>query len=87
MLAIVDNVSPKLKVAKSKQIVNRMNYFCCFRNPRLPCHSLPSIDLGAWRENADHGCQIGGRLVPVGDSALPTPCTSCICTSEGVSIK
>lgn len=52
------------------------------RNPRLSCHSLPSIDLSAWRESS-HGCQIGGRHVQVGGSGLPSPCTSCICTVEG----
>lgn len=54
-----------------------------FRNPRVPCHSMPQIDLSAWRENVVQGCQIGGRQVSVGDSAFPSPCTSCICTNEG----
>ncbi|XP_046660849.1 chorion peroxidase isoform X2 [Homalodisca vitripennis] len=54
-----------------------------FLNPRLSCQSLPSIDVNAWRENAAQGCQIAGRTVPVGDTALPTPCTSCVCTAEG----
>ncbi|XP_014256496.1 uncharacterized protein LOC106670552 [Cimex lectularius] len=54
-----------------------------FLNPRVSCHSLPSIDLKAWRETVQKGCQIAGRSVPVGESAIPTPCTSCICTSEG----
>ncbi|XP_052127247.1 peroxidasin homolog pxn-1-like [Frankliniella occidentalis] len=53
-----------------------------FLNPRLPCHSLPSIDLNAWRET-HQGCNIGGRSVAVGESSLPSPCTSCICTEEG----
>ncbi|XP_054289704.1 uncharacterized protein LOC129004994 [Macrosteles quadrilineatus] len=54
-----------------------------FLNPRVPCQSLPTIDVNAWRENAAQGCQIAGRTVPVGDTALPTPCTSCVCTAEG----
>ncbi|XP_022188065.2 peroxidase-like protein isoform X2 [Nilaparvata lugens] len=54
-----------------------------FLNPRVPCNSIPHVDLNAWREPAEQGCQIAGRTVPVGDSALPTPCTSCVCTSEG----
>lgn len=49
----------------------------------MPCHSMPQIDLSAWRENVVQGCQIGGRQVNVGDSAFPSPCTSCICTNEG----
>lgn len=44
---------------------------------------MPQIDLSAWRENVVQGCQIGGRQVNVGDSAFPSPCTSCICTREG----
>uniref|UniRef100_A0A1B0FN29 Uncharacterized protein n=1 Tax=Glossina morsitans morsitans TaxID=37546 RepID=A0A1B0FN29_GLOMM len=53
-----------------------------FLNPRVPCHSMPQIDLSAWRENVQ-GCQIGNRHVRVGESALPSPCTSCVCSSEG----
>ena len=46
---------------------------------------MPQIDLSAWRENVVQGCQIGGKNVNVGESAFPSPCTSCICTNEGVS--
>lgn len=56
-----------------------------FLNPRVPCHSMPHLDFSAWRETR-HGCQIGGRNVAVGESGFPTPCTSCVCTAEGVSI-
>lgn len=55
-----------------------------FLNPRVPCSSMPHMDFNAWRETR-HGCQIGGRNVAVGESGFPTPCTSCVCTSEGVS--
>lgn len=44
---------------------------------------MPQIDLSAWRENVQ-GCQIGGRHVRVGESAFPSPCTSCVCSTEGV---
>uniref|UniRef100_A0A182RDN6 Oxidase/peroxidase n=1 Tax=Anopheles funestus TaxID=62324 RepID=A0A182RDN6_ANOFN len=54
-----------------------------FLNPRVPCSSMPQIDLSAWRENVVQGCQIGGKNVNVGESAFPSPCTSCICTNEG----
>ncbi|KAF5280247.1 hypothetical protein FQA39_LY18070 [Lamprigera yunnana] len=54
-----------------------------FLNPRVPCHSLPHIDLTPWRESIGHGCIIGERQVAVGESAFPSPCTSCICTTEG----
>lgn len=57
------------------------------RNPRVPCHTMPQIDLSAWRENVVVGCQIGGRQIGVGQSAFPSPCTSCICTNEGVSFN
>lgn len=45
---------------------------------------MPQIDLNAWRENVQ-GCQIGNRNVRVGESAFPSPCTSCVCSAEGVS--
>lgn len=54
-----------------------------FLNPRIPCSSMPHMDFSAWRETR-HGCQIGGRNVAVGESGFPTPCTSCVCTAEGV---
>lgn len=56
-----------------------------FLNPRVPCGSMPHMDFSAWRETR-HGCQIGGRNVAVGESGFPTPCTSCVCTAEGVSL-
>lgn len=60
--------------------------FLSFRNPRVPCHSLPHIDLNAWRDSPE-GCQIAGNSVSVGQTVSPSPCTSCICTPEGVSIQ
>ncbi|XP_014357630.2 heme peroxidase 2 [Papilio machaon] len=54
-----------------------------FLNPRVPCSSLPKLDLSAWRESSAQGCLIAGRSVAVGESAFPSPCTSCICSSEG----
>ncbi|KAF7278210.1 hypothetical protein GWI33_008704 [Rhynchophorus ferrugineus] len=57
-----------------------------FLNPRVPCHSLPSIDFNAWRDTTTRqGCNFAGRRVRIGDSAFPSPCTSCICTSDGGS--
>lgn len=58
-----------------------------FLNPRVSCHSLPAIDLNAWRESTGQGCVIGDRQVSIGESAFPSPCTSCICTAEGVSLS
>ncbi|KAG6445361.1 hypothetical protein O3G_MSEX003849 [Manduca sexta] len=54
-----------------------------FLNPRVPCASLPKLDLSAWRESSAQGCLIAGRSIAVGESAFPSPCTSCICTVEG----
>lgn len=56
-----------------------------FLNPRVPCQSMPQMDFSAWRESTGQGCLIGDRQVAVGESAFPTPCTSCVCTNEGVS--
>ncbi|KAK7573454.1 hypothetical protein V9T40_010645 [Parthenolecanium corni] len=52
-------------------------------NPRVPCQSLPRTNLKAWQEN-QNGCHFRGRFFSVGESYLPTPCTSCICTIQGV---
>ncbi|ERL88558.1 hypothetical protein D910_05943 [Dendroctonus ponderosae] len=55
-----------------------------FLNPRVPCRNHPTIDFKPWRENAPgQGCLIGGRHAKVGESVFPSPCTSCICTTEG----
>uniref|UniRef100_A0A8D8Z3T8 Peroxidasin n=1 Tax=Cacopsylla melanoneura TaxID=428564 RepID=A0A8D8Z3T8_9HEMI len=54
-----------------------------FTNVRLPCHLHPEINLNLWKQTGQSGCNIGGVQVGVGQSHLPTPCTSCICTSEG----
>ena len=55
-----------------------------FLNPRVPCGSMPHMDFSAWKETR-HGCQIGGRNVAIGESGFPSPCTSCVCSNEGVS--
>ncbi|KRT83256.1 peroxidase [Oryctes borbonicus] len=55
-----------------------------FLNPRIPCSSLPDIDFNVWREQSGHGCVLRDRHLQVGDSAFPSPCTSCICSEDGV---
>lgn len=72
----------ELTVINRNMLLSQDNVFA-FRNPRVACHSLPHIDLTRWKETPQ-GCQIGGRSVAVGDSGFPTPCTSCVCTTEGV---
>ncbi|KAI5698979.1 hypothetical protein M8J75_014772 [Diaphorina citri] len=54
-----------------------------FTNLRVPCNALPEININMWKQNSHGGCNIGGVQVSVGQSHLPSPCTSCICTSEG----
>ncbi|KAJ8926678.1 hypothetical protein NQ314_020927 [Rhamnusium bicolor] len=55
-----------------------------FLNPRVPCQSLPSLNFNAWKESGSgEGCIIGNRQVQEGESAFPSPCTSCVCTAEG----
>ena len=59
----------------------------CFqnRNPRVPCRSLPDIDLSHWREEVTQ-CRVNGLDISLGSSRKISPCTSCTCTKEGVSI-
>ncbi|CAH1185902.1 unnamed protein product [Phyllotreta striolata] len=55
-----------------------------FLNPRVPCHSLPAINMNAWKEfGGNTGCIIGDKYVRVGEGNFPTPCTSCVCTPQG----
>lgn len=63
-------------------------------NPRMPCDKFAALNLEAWREAPAapsqvlvRRCNIGGREVDVGQSGLPSPCVSCVCTPEGVSAK
>ncbi|KAL0279058.1 UNVERIFIED_CONTAM: hypothetical protein PYX00_000696 [Menopon gallinae] len=53
-----------------------------FLNPRVPCQSIPDINLNAWKENKQ-GCHIHGHHISVGGTAVPTPCSSCACTAQG----
>ncbi|XP_066153356.1 uncharacterized protein [Euwallacea fornicatus] len=55
-----------------------------FLNPRVPCKDHPSMNFNPWRENAPgQGCIIAGKHVQVGESVLPSPCTSCVCNVGG----
>lgn len=55
-----------------------------FLNPRVPCRSLPAMDLTPWRDQ-DATCVVLGKTIALGASSLVSPCTSCTCTTEGVS--
>lgn len=55
-----------------------------FLNPRVPCRSLPPLDLTPWRDQ-DATCVVLGKTIALGASSLVSPCTSCTCTAEGVS--
>ena len=54
-----------------------------FSNPRVPCHSLPYLDLSHWREKVTQ-CRVNGLDIELGSSKKISPCTSCTCTKEGV---
>ena len=56
-----------------------------FLNPRVPCRSLPPLDLTPWREQESANCVVLGKTIALGASSLVSPCTSCTCTAEGVS--
>ncbi|EFX87909.1 hypothetical protein DAPPUDRAFT_42141, partial [Daphnia pulex] len=54
-----------------------------FLNPRVPCRSLPPLDLTPWREQESANCVVLGKTIALGASSLVSPCTSCTCTAEG----
>lgn len=54
-----------------------------FLNPRVPCRSLPALDLTPWRDS-DASCTVLDKVIALGASSLVSPCTSCTCTSDGV---
>lgn len=58
--------------------------FNLYRNPRVPCPSIPDIDFSHWREEATQ-CRVNGVEISLGLSRKISPCTSCTCTKEGVS--
>lgn len=53
-----------------------------YLNPRVPCSSLPSMDLGVWREN-QKSCLVNKIKIELGQSKRVNPCRSCTCTLEG----
>ncbi|EFX88723.1 hypothetical protein DAPPUDRAFT_304755 [Daphnia pulex] len=52
-----------------------------FLNPRVPCRSLPSIDLELWKERVS--CTVGSTNIEVGKADRISPCVMCTCTREG----
>ncbi|GAB6023237.1 hypothetical protein CHUAL_008055 [Chamberlinius hualienensis] len=52
-----------------------------FLNPRVPCHSIPSIDLEAWKERVT--CSVGPLTINIGLAERVSPCVMCTCTREG----
>ncbi|XP_054715544.1 uncharacterized protein LOC129225022 [Uloborus diversus] len=58
-----------------------------FLNPRMPCKSLPSLDLNHWRDKPS--CELendDGRKMSIlqGHSHRISPCVTCSCTKEGM---
>lgn len=49
------------------------------------CQELQHLNLKPWKD-IESVCETQGRILNVGEYYLPTPCTSCVCTVEGVSI-
>jgi len=52
-----------------------------FLNPRVPCKSLPSIDLELWKERVS--CTVGSTNIEIGKADRISPCVMCTCTREG----
>ena len=57
-----------------------------FLNERVPCRSLPQINLGLWKDEA-HKCKVDGIDIPLGASRRISPCTSCTCTRENAQCQ
>ncbi|BET01861.1 Animal haem peroxidase [Nesidiocoris tenuis] len=52
-----------------------------FMNPRVPCSSIPQMDLEPWRESP--ACSVKGVSIDVGRTSNTSPCVTCTCTKEG----
>ena len=57
-----------------------------FLNERVPCRSLPQINLNLWKDEA-HKCKVDGIDIPLGASRRISPCTSCTCTRENAQCQ
>lgn len=57
-------------------------FYSLKRNPRVPCKSLPSIDLELWKERVS--CTVGSTNIEIGKADRISPCVMCTCTREGV---
>ena len=57
-----------------------------FLNERVPCRSLPQINLQLWKDEA-HKCKVDGIDIPLGASRRISPCTSCTCTRENAQCQ
>lgn len=62
-----------------------LTYLLYSRNPRVPCDSLPSMDLTHWSDRGSN-CMINNRIVATGKTVHISPCVTCVCTKEGVSV-
>ncbi|XP_054167292.1 peroxidasin homolog pxn-1-like [Oppia nitens] len=57
-----------------------------YLNPRLPCESMPNIDLIHWRERGN-SCIVNNRVLAIGRSDRLSPCVNCVCTFEGAKCQ
>ncbi|GFT94184.1 peroxidasin homolog, partial [Nephila pilipes] len=60
--------------------------FYPYRNPRMPCKNIPSIDLSKWKEktSCDHRTDRERINIAMGHSHRISPCVTCSCTKEGM---
>jgi len=57
-----------------------------FLNERVPCRTLPELNLQLWKDEA-HKCKVDGIDIPLGASRRISPCTSCTCTRENAECQ
>ena len=78
-------------VCENADVVNKIqksafDQYHEFLNERVPCRSLPQINLQLWKDEA-HKCKVDGIDIPLGASRRISPCTSCTCTRENAQCQ
>ena len=78
-------------VCENADVVNKIqksafDQYHEFLNERVPCRSLPQINLNLWKDEA-HKCKVDGIDIPLGASRRISPCTSCTCTRENAQCQ
>ncbi|ODN04056.1 Peroxidasin [Orchesella cincta] len=52
-----------------------------FLNPRVPCDTLPEVELDLWRDRLE--CNMNGKNITLGSAVRVSPCVMCLCSKEG----